>query len=100
MDKKGSSTIESAIIVPIIIMNITSFILIMITTYQYNLTVMEGINEESAHINTYIRGLGFKKEMTFNYERKDVSSRQIQNVVEFLIHQTLTYQINMEKFHE
>lgn len=100
MNKQGSSTIESAIIVPGIMMVMASFILIMVTTYQYSLSVMEGINNESAHIRTYIRGVGLKKAMTFDYESKSISSRKVQNVVEFLIHQSMNYQINMEMFHE
>lgn len=101
MNKKGVSTIESVIIVPIMIISITSFILLLVTTYQYALSIMEKLDEnESVYVQHVIRGVGFKREMIFSYESREWSVRKIQNIIEYLIYLASNYQLNLEKIYE
>jgi len=89
-NKEGNTTIESVIIVPIIMIMMVSFILVLITTYRFGVTVIDGLyvyieNHQEVTIEDEIRGIGFRKMVSLKYYETVVDSKVLQDYVEYMI---------------
>ena len=90
-NKKGHSTIESIIIVPLIITIIVSFIMLIISGYQYYVEIFNGtyqsmIDGSDVEAKGHYRTLFMNIDKGFNYQNKNISSRRIQEITEYLIY--------------
>ena len=100
-NKEGNTTIESVIIVPIIMIMMVSFILVLITTYRFGVTVIDGLyvyieNHQEVTIEDEIRGIGFRKMVSLKYYETVVDSKVLQDYVEYMIYQSNKYVHKLE----
>ena len=100
-NKKGNTTIESVIIVPVIMIFMVSFILVLITTYRFGVTVIDGLyvyieNHQEVTIEDEIRGIGFRKMVSLKYYQTVVDSKVLQDYVEYMIYQSKKYGHKLE----
>jgi len=100
-NKEGNTTIESVIIVPIIMIMMVSFILVLITTYRFGVTVMDGLyvyiqDHQEVIVEDDIRGIGFQKKVSLKYYETVVDSKVLQEYVEYMIYQSNKYVHKLE----
>ncbi len=95
-NSKGSSTIESVIVVPLIFIIIVSFIILMISGYQFSVTVLKSLNQhlidgEPIEVQGQFRTISITIDKEFSYNHFYVSSRSIQEAVEYAIYLSEQY---------
>ncbi len=100
-NSKGSSTIESVIVVPLIFITIVSFIILMISGYQFSVTVLKSLNQhlmdgEAIEVQGQFRTLSMTIDKEFSYNHFYMSSRAIQEAVEYAIYLSEQYMKELE----
>jgi len=101
-NNKGSSTLESAIIVPMMILIIVSFVMLLLTTYDYGVELLDEVNmyiddHEKIDLQGEIRGITFKKSIRTTYKSHYIDVKMLQDCVEYLIYQAKSYGHMLEK---
>lgn len=95
-NSKGSSTVESVIIVPLIFLLVFSLLLLLLNTYDYSKQVLNYhetiVNEESSEvIQMTFKILKYELPVSYEYRQPIVHSRELQQVVEYIIYLMETY---------
>lgn len=95
-NSKGSSTVESVIIVPLIFLLVLGMLLLLLNTYDYSKQVLNYhetiINEESPEvIRMTFKILKYDLPVSYEYQQPIVNSRVLQQVVEYIIYLMETY---------
>lgn len=95
-NKKGSSTIESVIVIPLVITIVVVFIMLFISGYHYYADVLNGLyesilEEKSITVNGEFRMLTKTIDKSYSYIYQENQSKEIQNVVEYLLYIEKTY---------
>ncbi|MCH4889036.1 hypothetical protein EZV73_15685 [Acidaminobacter sp. JC074] len=101
-NKRGSTTVESALIVPMMILIIVSFIMILLTTYLYGAGLLEELDAyiEDHHAIEFegeIRGVLYEKTVKTTYKEVYLDARLLQDCVEYMIYQAKSYGHMLEK---
>jgi len=95
-NKKGSSTVESVIIIPLIVILVFGMLLLLINTYDYSKQVLKYheavLNDESPEaIQMTFKLLKFEIPISYEYQNRTINSRTLQQVVEYIIYLMETY---------
>ncbi|MBI9014863.1 MAG: pilus assembly protein [Clostridiales bacterium] len=93
---KGSSTVESVIIVPLIFLLVFGMLLLLLNTYDYSRQVLnhheEILNEEFPEaIQMTFKILKYELPISYEYQQLIINSRDLQQVVEYIIYLMETY---------
>lgn len=90
-NKKGASTIESVIIVPIIITIAVTFIILLVTGYIFYVDILNGLydwleDHTPVDVEGEFRLLTGHIDKTFYYDNTYPTTKDIQAIVEYLIY--------------
>lgn len=95
-NEKGSSTVESVIIIPLIVILVFGMLLLLINTYDYSKQVLKYheavLNDESPEaIQMTFKLLKYDIPISYEYQNQMIDSRTLQQVVEYIIYLMETY---------
>lgn len=94
--KRGSLSVEAVMIVPFILITLALFILIWLNFFRYHygvvMTHQSYLTDEAIEpISISIKWQDFEADLYYNYEPSTISSREVQNTVEYLFYLYLSY---------
>jgi len=93
---KGSSTVESVIIIPLIVILVFGMLVLLINTYDYSKQVLkyhEAVlkDESPVAIQMTFKLLKFEIPISYGYQNRTINSRTLQQIVEYIIYIMETY---------